>query len=66
MKRMGEIAEAHGVRGFTADVMESNTPMLMVFHKSGLHVRSETEDEVRHLTLLFNAPDEETPRVRSG
>jgi GNAT superfamily N-acetyltransferase len=67
MKRMGEIAKAHGVSGFTADVMESNKPMLMVFHKSGLHVRSETEDDMRHLTLWFGAPDEEEKtRIRSG
>ncbi len=67
MKRMGEIAKARGVSGFTADVLDSNKPMLMVFHKSGLHVRSETEDGLRHLTLLFDAPDEEEkPRVRGG
>jgi acyl-CoA hydrolase len=67
MKRMGEIAKARGVSGFTADVMDSNKPMLMVFHKSGLHVRSETEHDIRHLTLLFDAPDEEEkPRIRSG
>jgi hypothetical protein len=64
---MGEIAKARGVSGFTADVLDSNKPMLMVFHKSGLHVRSETEDGLRHLTLLFDAPDEEEkPRVRGG
>ncbi len=67
MKRMGEIAKARGVAGFTADVLDSNKPMLMVFHKSGLHVRGETKDDMRHLTLLFDEPDQEgNPRVRSG
>ena len=67
MKRMGEIAKARGVAGFTADVLDSNKPMLMVFHKSGLHVRSETKDSTRHLTLLFDEPDQEgSPRVRTG
>ncbi len=67
MKRMGEIAKARGVAGFTADVFDSNKPMLMVFHKSGLHVRSETKDSTRHLTLLFDEPEqEESSRVRTG
>ncbi|NNG17877.1 MAG: GNAT family N-acetyltransferase [Gemmatimonadales bacterium] len=67
MRRMSEIAQARGVSGFTADVLDSNKPMLMVFHKSGLHVRSETEDSTRHLTLLFDALDkEDKSRVRSG
>ena len=67
MKRMGEIAKARGVAGFTADVLDSNKPMLMVFHKSGLHVRSETKDSTRHLTLLFDEPEQEgSSRVRTG
>ncbi len=59
MQRMGEIAKSRGVAGFTADVLDSNKPMLMVFHKSGLHVRGETRDGMRHLTLWFDAPEEE-------
>jgi len=59
MKRMGEIAKVRGVAGFTADVLDSNKPMLMVFHKSGLHVRGETKEGMRHLTLLFDEPDQE-------
>jgi acyl-CoA hydrolase/GNAT superfamily N-acetyltransferase len=67
MKRMGEIAKARGVAGFTADVLDSNKPMLTVFHKSGLHVRGETKDGTRHLTLLFDEPgQDDTPRARTG
>jgi len=67
MKRMGEIAKSRGVAGFTADVLDSNKPMLTVFHKSGLHVRGVTKDGTRHLTLLFDEPGrDETSRARTG
>ncbi len=66
MQRMSEIARARGVSGFTADVLESNKPMLMVFHKSGLEVRSETEGGTRHLTLLFENDEDTEPPARSS
>jgi GNAT superfamily N-acetyltransferase len=58
MRRMSEIARARGLGGFTADVLESNKPMLLIFHKSGLDVRSERDNGAIRLTMAFEAPDE--------
>jgi GNAT superfamily N-acetyltransferase len=60
MRRMREIARARGLAGFSADVLATNDPMLKVFHRSGLRVRSRLEDGAYHLTLLFGEPV--TPR----
>jgi acyl-CoA hydrolase/GNAT superfamily N-acetyltransferase len=56
MRRMAEIAKARGLRGFTADVLGSNKPMLMVFHKCGMKVESKVDGESYHLTLRFDDP----------
>ncbi len=53
MRRMAEIARAHGLPGFCADVLGSNTAMLKVFHRSGLVVTSKVSEGVCHLTLTF-------------
>lgn len=55
MRRMAEIARAHGLPGFCADVLGSNAAMLAVFHKSGLEVRSKVAEGVCHLTMTFPA-----------
>ena len=34
-------------------VLASNQPMLMVFHRSGLELRSRLEEGVYHLEMLF-------------
>jgi acyl-CoA hydrolase/RimJ/RimL family protein N-acetyltransferase len=57
MKRMGEIARARGLAGFTADVLASNKAMLAVFQRSGLEVRSKFEGGTYHLEARFG----ETP-----
>jgi GNAT superfamily N-acetyltransferase len=54
MKRMAEIAKARGVLGFTADVLASNKPMMMVFQNSGLHVHADLSDGVYHLVACFD------------
>jgi acyl-CoA hydrolase len=54
MRRMREIALARGLAGFTADVLATNDPMLKVFHKSGLRVRSRLEAGAYHLTMAFD------------
>jgi GNAT superfamily N-acetyltransferase len=56
MRRMGEIARARGLAGFTADVLGTNKPMLMVFHKCGMKVHSEIRGDAYHLTLRFDDP----------
>ena len=57
MKRMSEIARSRGLAGFTADVLADNKPMLMIFHKCGMQVRSEMDAGIFHLTLLFDDHD---------
>jgi acyl-CoA hydrolase/GNAT superfamily N-acetyltransferase len=53
LRRMGEIGRARGLSGFEADVLASNTPMLAVFHRSGLELNSTLEDGVFHLVAPF-------------
>jgi RimJ/RimL family protein N-acetyltransferase len=51
-----EYARAHGVRGFTADVLRDNTAMLAVFRRSDCHVTSHSDGSVVELQLLFDEP----------
>jgi GNAT superfamily N-acetyltransferase len=53
LRRMGEIARTRGLVGFQADVLASNKPMLMVFHRSGLDLRSRFDGDVCHLEAYF-------------
>lgn len=53
MQRMCEIASRRGLRGFTADVLADNRPMLSVFQRSGLAIRSKREGNTVHLVLEF-------------
>jgi len=53
MRRMAEVARARGLAGLQADVLASNKPMLMVFHRSGLRFDSRLEDNVYHLETRF-------------
>ncbi|MDX2052805.1 MAG: GNAT family N-acetyltransferase [Polyangiaceae bacterium] len=53
LQRMSEIAKARGVVGFCAEVLVSNKPMLMVFHRSGLQVRTQRDGAVYHLEAYF-------------
>ncbi len=57
MRRMSEIGRARGLAGFTADVLATNKPMMTVFHKSGLGMRSELDRESYHLTMMFDERD---------
>jgi acyl-CoA hydrolase/N-acetylglutamate synthase-like GNAT family acetyltransferase len=61
-KRMGEIAAQKGLRGFRADVLASNSAMLMVFQRSGLFVRSMFDAGVYEMELMFRADDSTTLR----
>ncbi|MCP4248203.1 MAG: GNAT family N-acetyltransferase, partial [bacterium] len=53
MKTLVEAARAHGVSGFSADVLADNHGMLRVFHRCGFAVESELADGVYHLTIPF-------------
>src|SRR5262249_45287904 len=51
-----EYARAHGVRGFTADVLSDNAAMLTVFRRSGCRLTSHVSDGVVEMKLLFEDP----------
>jgi acyl-CoA hydrolase/RimJ/RimL family protein N-acetyltransferase len=55
LKRMTEIARAKGLTGFRASVLATNKPMLLVFHRSGLELRSRLEGDVYALEAYFDA-----------
>jgi GNAT superfamily N-acetyltransferase len=56
MQRMAEIGRARGLAGFSADVLERNKPMLMVFHRSGLRFRGSLDGGVYHLEARYDDP----------
>ncbi len=49
LRHLAAIARAGDVRQFTAEVLAENTPMLSVFARSGLRVRTRTESGVVHV-----------------
>jgi GNAT superfamily N-acetyltransferase len=53
MRRIREAAVARGIRGFQADVLVTNKPMLDVFHESGLSVSATLQGSAYHLEMLF-------------
>jgi RimJ/RimL family protein N-acetyltransferase len=53
-ERTIEYARRHGVRGFTADVLAENAPMLAVFRRSGLRLESRVESGTFEVKLLFD------------
>jgi acyl-CoA hydrolase/RimJ/RimL family protein N-acetyltransferase len=52
--RVTEYARAHGVRGFTADVLAENAPMLAVFRKAGLRMESHLDSGSFEVHLHFD------------
>jgi GNAT superfamily N-acetyltransferase len=61
MRRMSEIARARGLRGFEADVLATNAPMMTVFHKSGLKMHAELKDDCFHVVLRFEDTEPKPP-----
>jgi len=53
-RRMVDYARAHGVRGFTADVLMSNSRMRRVFERGAHELKITTEGGVSELTMLFS------------
>ena len=51
--RLVEYARGHGVRGFTADVMLSNSAMLRVFQRGGQRLTIEVAGGVQEIRMLF-------------
>lgn len=52
-ERTIEYARRHGVRGFTADVLAENAPMLKVFRRSGLRMESHLDSGAFEIRLYF-------------
>ena len=46
-----DLARRHGIARFEAEVLAGNAPMLSVFHRSGLPMRTRIEGGVVHATL---------------
>lgn len=53
VQRLMDYARRHDLRGFTADVLSENKPMLRVFEKSGAKMESNLTSGVFEVTLLF-------------
>jgi RimJ/RimL family protein N-acetyltransferase len=51
-----DYARRHGVRGFTADVLGTNTPMIAVFRRCGHRVEKHLADGAYELQILFDEP----------
>ncbi len=51
-----DIAQEHGILGFTAQVLSQNQAMLHVFHESGLEVQSTLQNAVYSLKMPFHGP----------
>jgi RimJ/RimL family protein N-acetyltransferase len=49
-----EYAREHGVRGFHADVLSENAPMLAVFRRSGLRLESRIDSGTFDVTMHFD------------
>lgn len=53
-ERSVDYARRQGLRGFTADVLAENAPMLAVFRRSGLRMESRLESGAFEIKLLFD------------
>jgi GNAT superfamily N-acetyltransferase len=56
LNTLTEAARTHGISGFTAAVLMSNSGMLRVFHKCGFPVASQLEGDAYQLTIRFQSP----------
>ena len=48
------LAKERGLKGFTADVLTSNKPMMRVFEKGVLAVNTRLEEDIYKLTIHFD------------
>jgi len=62
MQRMIEIAKDRGLAGFTAEVLATNKPMMLVFYNSGLRLETHLEGNTYELTALFEEAGEKATR----
>jgi acyl-CoA hydrolase/GNAT superfamily N-acetyltransferase len=59
LQYLTRIAREKNIKGFTADVLARNTPMMKVFSKSGYPVKSRLEYGVYELEIPFEERDKE-------
>lgn len=58
VRRLAQLAQAVGAKGFTANVLRDNRPMLRVFEKCGYMMETVADGELRTLRILFHRPAE--------
>jgi acyl-CoA hydrolase/GNAT superfamily N-acetyltransferase len=63
MKRLVEVAQARGVRGFVGSVLTGNVKMLNLFHRSGFPVTSTLDQGEYTVTILFPQGGSKGPRL---
>jgi GNAT superfamily N-acetyltransferase len=56
LRRLAEIAAAHGIDTFEADVLVDNDRALATFRRTGFPITTQTRDGVRHLTFPIVPP----------
>jgi acyl-CoA hydrolase/GNAT superfamily N-acetyltransferase len=54
--RTTEYARAHGVSGFTADVLARNGAMLRVFRRGDYEMTTKVDEDMYEITMLFRSP----------
>ena len=57
---MIRLAKDRGLRGFTAEVLQSNQSMMKVFEKGMLPINANVENGLLQLTITFDEPSEST------
>ena len=65
-QRTAEYAMANGVRGFTADILENNAAMLVVFTRGPGHMNSQVANGTCELELLFDESEADFNQRRFG
>ncbi len=53
LRHLIKIARKNGIRSFTAEVLNSNKPMIAVFKKSGCEIKSELREGAYHFEMAF-------------
>jgi acyl-CoA hydrolase/GNAT superfamily N-acetyltransferase len=65
--RLQEYAVSRGVRGFIAEILPGNTPMLQLAQRAPGNVTTSRDEDIMHVTILFTVPPakKKWPRGRS-
>jgi GNAT superfamily N-acetyltransferase len=59
LRELADLARAQGIERFEAEVLSENTPMLDVFRRSSLPMRTRHDHGVVHVTLLLQGTGKE-------